>query len=611
MPDRIGLPFGDTADFEAAERGLIDPGDPVVRNDQGEVVWDNGSYSSFLTGDAPGSVHPSLWRQSTLVAKQGLFEVTDGIYQVRGYDLSNLSIIEGDTGVIVIDPLISTETAAAALALYRKHRGDRPVVAVIHTHSHVDHFGGVKGVVSQDDVDEGRVQIIAPEGFVEHAISENVYAGTAMGRRAGYMYGAALPRGPKGGVGAGLGQTTSTGTVTLISPTVTITDTGQELTIDGVRIVFQMAPGTEAPAEMHFYFPDRRALCMAENATHTLHNLLTLRGAVVRDPHMWAHYLTEAIEMFAGQSDVVFASHHWPTWGTENIIAFLTIQRDLYAYLHDQTLRLLNLGYTGPEIAEMIELPPALEQSWATHGYYGSVSHNVKAIYQRYLGWYDGNPARLWQHTPQDKATRYVESMGGADEVVARARTAFEIGDLRWAAELLDHVMFADSDHAEAKALLADVFEQLGFGSENGTWRCEFLSAATELRTGNFGTPTQTVSADIVTHLSPEMLFDALAIQVDGPKAWDLELAIRWVLPDHDAAYRVTVHNGVLTYVKDSDQPAGLTLTAPNLALLALARGDVEAARGSGLITEGDESQLAALFSVLQPGDPSFNIIEP
>jgi alkyl sulfatase BDS1-like metallo-beta-lactamase superfamily hydrolase len=611
MPDRIGLPFGDTADFEAAERGLIDPGDPVVRNDQGEVVWDNGSYSSFLTGDAPGTVHPSLWRQSTLVAKQGLFEVTDGIYQVRGYDLSNLSIIEGDTGVIVIDPLISTETAAAALALYRKHRGDRPVVAVIHTHSHVDHFGGVKGVVSQDDVDEGRVQIIAPEGFVEHAISENVYAGTAMGRRAGYMYGAALPRGPKGGVGAGLGQTTSTGTVTLISPTVTITDTGQELTIDGVRIVFQMAPGTEAPAEMHFYFPDRRALCMAENATHTLHNLLTLRGAVVRDPHMWAHYLTEAIEMFAGQSDVVFASHHWPTWGTENIIAFLTIQRDLYAYLHDQTLRLLNLGYTGPEIAEMIELPPALEQSWATHGYYGSVSHNVKAIYQRYLGWYDGNPARLWQHTPQDKATRYVESMGGADEVVARARTAFEIGDLRWAAELLDHVMFADSDHAEAKALLADVFEQLGFGSENGTWRCEFLSAATELRTGNFGTPTQTVSADIVTHLSPEMLFDALAIQVDGPKAWDLELAIRWVLPDHDAAYRVTVHNGVLTYVKDSDQPAGLTLTAPNLALLALARGDVEAARGSGLITEGDESQLAALFSVLQPGDPSFNIIEP
>ena len=609
-PDLTELPFGDTADFEAVERGLIDRGDPVVRDDKGAVVWDNGSYS-FLAGEAPDTVHPSLWRQSTLVARQGLFEVTDGIYQVRGYDLSNMSIIEGDTGIIVIDPLISAETAAAALALYRKHRGDRPVVAVIHTHSHIDHFGGVKGIVSQDDVDAGRVQIIAPEGFVEHAISENVYAGTAMGRRAGYMYGAALPRGPKGAVGAGLGQTTSSGTVTLIAPTVTITTTGQELTVDGVRTVFQMAPGTEAPAEMHFYFPDRRALCMAENATHTLHNLLTLRGALVRDPHVWAHYLTEAIELFAGQSDVVFASHHWPTWGTENITEFLTIQRDLYAYLHDQTLRLLNQGYTGPEIAEMIELPPALERAWHTHGYYGSVSHDVKAIYQRYMGWYDGNPARLWPHPPQERATRYVEFMGGADEVVAKARHSVEAGDLRWAAEVLDHVVFADPGHAEARHLLADVFEQLGYGSENGTWRCEFLSAAMELRTGNFGTPTAPASADIVSHLSPEMLFDALAIQVNGPKAWDLDLAIRWDLPDHGASYRTTLHNGVLTYVKDSAKPASLTLTVPAAALSALAQGDVAAARRGGLTMNGDQSQLASLFSVLQAGDPDFNIIEP
>ena len=609
-PDLTELPFGDTADFEAVERGLIDRGDPVVRDDKGAVVWDNGSYS-FLAGEAPDTVHPSLWRQSTLVARQGLFEVTDGIYQVRGYDLSNMSIIEGDTGIIVIDPLISAETAAAALALYRKHRGDRPVVAVIHTHSHIDHFGGVKGIVSQDDVDAGRVQIIAPEGFVEHAISENVYAGTAMGRRAGYMYGAALPRGPKGAVGAGLGQTTSSGTVTLIAPTVTITTTGQELTVDGVRTVFQMAPGTEAPAEMHFYFPDRRALCMAENATHTLHNLLTLRGALVRDPHVWAHYLTEAIELFAGQSDVVFASHHWPTWGTENITEFLTIQRDLYAYLHDQTLRLLNQGYTGPEIAEMIELPPALERAWHTHGYYGSVSHDVKAIYQRYMGWYDGNPARLWPHPPQERATRYVEFMGGADEVVAKARHSVEAGDLRWAAEVLDHVVFADPGHAEARQLLADVFEQLGYGSENGTWRCEFLSAAMELRTGNFGTPTAPASADIVSHLSPEMLFDALAIQVNGPKAWDLDLAIRWDLPDHGASYRTTLHNGVLTYVKDSAKPASLTLTVPAAALSALAQGDVAAARRGGLTMNGDQSQLASLFSVLQAGNPDFNIIEP
>jgi len=604
-------PFDDTADFDDADRGFIAAGEPVIRNDRGEVIWDNGSYTSFLTGDAPDTVHPSLWRQSTLVAKQGLFEVTDGIYQVRGFDLSNISFVEGDTGVIIIDPLISTETAAAALALYREHRGDRPVVAVIHTHSHVDHFGGVKGVVSQGDVDAGKVAIIAPEGFVEHAISENVYAGTAMARRAGYMYGAALARGPEGGLGAGLGQTTSTGTITLIDPTVTITTTGHELTVDGVRMVFQMAPGTEAPSEMHFYFPDKRALCMAENATHTLHNLLTLRGALVRDPHVWAHYLTEAIEMFADKSDVVFASHHWPTWGTANIVEFLGVQRDLYAYLHDQTLRLLNRGYTGSEIAEMIEMPPALDAAWHTHGYYGSVSHNVKAIYQRYLGWYDGNPARLWKLPPEDAAKRYVEFMGGADEVVAKARRSVEAGELRWVAEVLDHVVFAEPDHTEAKSLLAEVFEQLGYGSENGTWRCEFLSAATELRTGNFGTPTVTASPDIMSHLSPEMLFDALAVQVDGPQAWDLDLAIGWTLPDHGTAYRMTLHNGVLTYVKNSDKPVGLTLTVPAAALMALAGGDIEAARAAGLKADGDESTLSTLFGVLQPGDPNFHIVLP
>ena len=605
------LPFRDTTDFDNAARGFIAAGESVIRNDAGEVIWDNGSYTDFLTGDAPDTVHPSLWRQSKLCAKQGLFEVTDGIYQIRGYDLSNISFVEGDTGVIVIDPLLCAETAAAALALYREHRGDRPVIAVIHTHSHADHFGGVKGVASQEDVDAGKVQIIAPEGFIEHAISENVYAGTAMNRRAAYMYGAALVRGPRGGVGAGLGQTVSTGNVTLMDPTVTITTTGQELTVDGVRMVFQMAPGTEAPAEMHFYFPDKRALCMAENSTHTLHNLLTLRGALVRDPHIWAHYLTEAIEMFAEKSDVVFTSHHWPTWGTENIVEFLGMQRDLYAYLHDQTLRLMNLGCTGTEIAEMIEMPPALERAWHTHGYYGSVSHNVKAIYQRYLGWYDGSPARLWKLPPEPAAKRYVEFMGGADEVVAKARRSVEAGELRWAAEVLDHVVFAEPNHAAAKSLLADVFEQLGYGSENGTWRCEFLSAATELRTGNFGTPTVTLSPDIVSHLSPEMLFDALAIQVNGPRAWDLDLAIGWNLTDHGVSYRMTLHNGVLTYVKDSDKPVNVTVTVPAAALIALAGGDMAAARAKGLTADGDETQLSSLFGVLQPGDPTFNIVLP
>ena len=365
-----GLPFSGTRDFEDTDGGFIAAQQPcVIKAADGRVVWDNDVYS-FLSGDAPTSVHPSLWRQSTLAAKQGLYEVVEGIYQVRGLDLSNITFVEGDSGVIVIDPLISTEVAAAAVALYREHRdGGRPVVAVIYTHSHVDHFGGVLGVTSQEDVDAGKVSVLAPEGFIEHAVQENVYAGTAMARRATYMYGTLLARGPQGQVGAGLGQTPSTGEVAIIVPTIDIKQTGETHTIDGVEIEFQMAPGTEAPAEMHFYFPRFRALCMAENATHNLHNLLTLRGALVRDPHVWSGYLTEAIDTFAGRADVAFASHHWPTWGQDRIVKFLSLQRDLYAYLHDQTLRLLNQGYTGPEIAEQFQMPPALEKAWHTHGY--------------------------------------------------------------------------------------------------------------------------------------------------------------------------------------------------------------------------------------------------
>jgi alkyl sulfatase BDS1-like metallo-beta-lactamase superfamily hydrolase len=388
------LPFEDRQDFEDARRGFVAALEPGVVRSDGRVVWDNDSYG-FLTGEAPTTVHPSLWRQSSLSAIQGLFEVVPGIYQVRGLDLSNMTIVEGERGVLVIDPLVSAETAAAALALYRQHRGNRPATGLLYTHSHVDHFGGVRGVLSADDMEAGRVPILAPEGFTGHAVSENVYAGTAMARRAGYMYGAALDRGPRGQVGAGLGQTASTGTIGLAPPTVDITTTGQEETVDGIRMVFQMAPGTEAPAEVHIYFPQQRALCMAENATHNLHNILTLRGAVVRDPHAWAGYLTEAVDLFGGDLEVVFASHHWPTWGRERAVEFLLLQRDLYAYLHDQTLRMLNQGLTGMEIAEAMVLPPVLEQAWHARGYYGSVSHNVKAIYQRYMGWYDGNPAHL------------------------------------------------------------------------------------------------------------------------------------------------------------------------------------------------------------------------
>ncbi|WP_038951873.1 alkyl/aryl-sulfatase [Aeromicrobium massiliense] len=608
------LPFSDVRDFHDARRGLVGRRRPnAVTAEDGSTVWDNDTYD-FIAGEAPDTVNPSLWRQSQLVATDGLFEVVPGLYQVRGMDLSNISFVEGETGVIVIDPLISTETAAAALALYREHRGDRPVTGVIYTHSHVDHFGGVKGVTTQDDVDAGRVPVLAPEGFVEHAVSENVYAGTAMGRRAGYMYGAALPRSPHGAVGAGLGQTTSTGTVTLIAPTVEITTTGQEEVVDGVRIVFQMAPDTEAPSEMLFYFPDLKVLCAAEDATHTLHNLLTLRGALVRDPHVWARYLTETIDLFGGEVEVVFASHHWPTWGNAEVVEFLTLQRDLYAYLHDQTLRMLNQGMTGSEIAERIVLPPAMEDSWSARGYYGSVSHDVKAIYQRYMGWFDGNPAHLWEHTPVDKAERYVALGGGADAMVENGRAAFEAGDLRWAAEVLGHVVFAEPEHAGARALLADTLEQLGYGAENGTWRNFFLSGAYELRNGSFGTPTVTASPDMVAQLSPAMLFDALAVQVDGPAAWDERLNVDVVLTDTDERYRLRLSHGALTY-SDRPQPdeADATLTTTRRTLPALAAGAPTPDRlsAAGIEVSGDESVLARLTAVLDPGDPDFAIVTP
>ena len=607
------LPFSDIADVEAARRGFVGSLSPaVVRDADGKVVWDMDSYA-FLDGDAPVSVNPSLWRQSRLLTQHGLFEVVPGIYQVRGFDLSVMTVVEGERGVIVIDPLISTETAAAALALYRTHRGDRPVTGVIYTHSHVDHFGGVKGVTTQEDVDAGRVPVLAPEHFVEHAISENVYAGTAMARRAGYMYGAALDRGPLGQVGAGLAQTTSTGTVTLIHPTLDITTTGQEEVVDGVRMIFQMTPNSEAPAEMHFYFPDFRALCLAENATRTLHNVLTIRGALVRDAHAWSCYLTEAIDLFADKSDVAFASHHWPTWGTPEVREYMSLQRDLYGYLHDQTLRMMNAGMVGSEIAEAIVMPPALENAWHTRGYYGSVSHNVKAIYQRYMGWYDANPANLWQHPPVERATRYVAAMGGVDAVVAEARRAFGAGDYRWAAEVASHAVFAEPDHAAARDVLADTLEQLGFGSENGTWRCAYLSGAHELRHGAFGTPATAVSPDLLASLSPTQLFDALAVRVNGPRAWDERIELDVDLAD-GVLYRVRLANGVLSYsTTPQSVPADLVVRMPRAALPALLGAQLgpQALSDLGVQLEGDAGALGRLMAALDAPDPGFAIVTP
>ncbi|MFD0364483.1 alkyl/aryl-sulfatase [Nocardia sp. GCM10030253] len=611
-------PFADTADLADVDRGFIAALEPgVVTAPDGTVVWDNDSYG-FLREPCPASVNPSLWRQSGLVVRQGLYEVTEGIYQIRGLDLSNMTLIEGDTGVIVIDPLISAETAAAGLALYRKHRGDRPVTGLIYTHSHIDHFGGSMGVTTTEDVSAGRCPVLAPAGFLEHAVAENVYAGTAMARRAAYMYGAALPRGPLGQVGGGLGQTTSLGTVTLIPPTVDITATGQEETVDGVRIVFQITPGTEAPAEMNFYFPDHRALCMAENATHTLHNLLTLRGALVRDPHVWAKYLTEAINLFARDSDVVFASHHWPTWDTERIVEFLALQRDLYGYLHDQTLRLLNQGYVGNEIAEMITLPPAIENVWHTRGYYGSVSHNIKAIYQRYMGWFDGNPAHLWEHPPVESAKRHVEFMGGVDEVLRKAQTFYDAGDYRWVAQVVNYVIFADPTNEAAKILQASTFEQLGYGAENATWRNFYLSGAHELRNGSFGTPTKTNASTMLAALTVEQIFDAMALRVDGPKAWNQRVVIDWHISDETRIHRLELRNGLLTHydlpsgVTMPDPDASFTLSRATLIRVLLAGEDFGAAVAARNIAfGGDPIKLADLVGVFDNPDPDFAIVTP
>jgi len=586
-------------DFVNVDRGFIAALEPgVIKTPDGRAVWDSDAYA-FLSAECPDTANPSLWRQGRLCARQGLYEVTEGIYQVRGLDISNMTLTEGDRGVIVIDPLICVETAAAALGLYRAHRGDRPVTGVIYTHSHGDHFGGVAGVT------DGDVPILAPVGFMEHAVSENVYAGTAMTRRAMYMYGATLPPGPAVQIGMGLGIAASTGTVSLFPPSVDITRTGQEETVDGVRMVFQLTPGTEAPAEMNFFFPQRRALCMAENASHTLHNILTLRGAVVRDARIWSRYLSEAISLFGAETDVVFASHHWPTWGNSTILRYLSEQRDVYAYLHDQTLRMLNQGHTGVEIAEMIQLPPVLEQAWHARGYYGSVSHNVKAIYQRYLGWFDGNPASFWQHPPVETAKRYVACFGGVEQVVAKAHDFVESGDMRFAVQLLQHAVFADPDDDAAKQLLAQVYERLGHSAGNGTWRNFYLTGAQELRTGITVTPVD-LGTGMAAALSIEQIFDTVAIRVNAPAAWQETITIDWVL--EDGPYRTTLRHGVLIHhpAGDSAQP-DLTLRLTKTQLLGLLAGQGL----NGISHEGDPDALKRLLSHLDSPDPNFAIVTP
>ncbi|MBY8046622.1 MBL fold metallo-hydrolase [Vibrio fluvialis] len=612
------LPFSDKKDFENAQKGLIAKQDVVtIKNDKGDVVWDLEQYKQYITlnNPAPDSVNPSLWRNAQLNMINGLFEVTDGIYQVRGYDLSNITFIKGNTGWIVFDPLISQETAKAALDFVNEKLGKRPVVAVVYSHSHIDHFGGVRGIVDEKDVKAGKVKIIASHGFTEHAVSENVIAGNAMGRRAIFMYGALLPRNEFGGVNGGLGQTTSTGIATLIEPTDIIEKTGDEMTVDGVRMVFQYTPGTEAPTEMNTWFPDKKALWMAENSTNTMHNILTLRGAQVRDALKWSGYLQETIERWGGDVKVKFQSHHWPMWGNADIVEYFKKQRDIYKYTHDQTVRLMNQGYTGEEISEIIKLPKTLENNWSTRGYYGTLRHNSRAVYQRYMGWYDGNPSDLNNLPPTNAAVKYVEYMGGESAAIQKAQADFDKGNYRWVAEVLKHVVFANPQSKKGKELLADAYEQLGYQSESGPWRSVYLQGAYELRNG---TPSaggvQTASPDIIKNMPPEMLFDYLAVRILPEKAEGKKFAINLNFTDLDEKYTLYLEDSVLIHTKkQSDKPnVTLTLTKSVLDDVQLGNVTLEKAIANGDIQlKGDKEVFKDFVGMLDRFNFWFNIVTP
>jgi alkyl sulfatase BDS1-like metallo-beta-lactamase superfamily hydrolase len=612
------LPFGDKEDFESATRGFVGKPDTLtIKDAKGNVVWDLESYKTYIGADkpAPDTVNPSLWRNAQLNMQHGLFKVTDKIYQVRGYDLSNITFVQGNTGWIVFDPLISTETAKAAYELVTKHLGEKPVVAVVYSHSHVDHYGGVRGIVDEKDVKAKKVRIVAPEHFMEHSISENVIAGNVMSRRAIYMYGAMLPRSPEGGVNGGLGQTTSVGTATLIEPTDIIRKTGQELTIDGVKMVFQMTPGTEAPAEMNTWFPQLKAMWMAENTTNTMHNILTLRGAQVRDALKWAGFLNETIELYGQGVESKFQSHHWPMWGNAKIVDYWKKQRDLYKYIHDQSVNLMNKGYTGTEIADMITLPPELDQFWPNRGYYGTLRHNSRAVYQRYMGWYDANPSTLDQLPPEPVAKKYVEYMGGETEALKKARADFDKGEYRWVAEAVKHVVFANPNNADAKNLLADTYEQLGYQAESGPWRSVYLQGAFELRNGvPKAGGISTASPDTIRAMTPEMLFDYFAVRLNGPKAAGKKIGLNMNFTDLKKQYSLVVENAVLNHFKKPlDKPdAKITLSKATLDSIQLKETTIEQAITAGeLKIEGKKEAFTEFLGLLDTFPFWFNIVTP
>jgi len=604
----------DRRDFEDASRGFIATReDTVIRNAAGEPLYDLSSYD-LLKADAPPTVNPSLWRHAGILTMHGLFTVAEGIYQVRGFDVATVSFIDAGTGWIVVDPLTTVEAARAAFELVTEHLGSKPVLAVIYSHSHGDHYGGVLGVTTAEAAKSGAVQIIAPDGFLEHAVSENIIAGPAMGRRARFQFGLTLPRGAEGELTSGLGPRLARGTGSLRAPTREIDRTGETLKIGDIELIFQLTPGTEAPAEMNFYLPAHKALFMAENANLTMHNLLPARGALVRDAKAWADYLTESIRLYADKSDVLFAAHGIPRFGRESLRSFLELHRDAYKYLHDQSVHLMNLGYTSAEIAERLRLPEPLAKQWFNRGYYGTLNHNSKAVYQRYMGWYDGNPAHLHPLPPEDAAVRYVEAMGGQAAVRARAQEAIDAGEYRWAATLLDHAVFADPDDAAARELLARAYTQMGYQSEAGTWRNIYLTGAQELRDGVAPSPALSFNPTVLAATPTRMLLDFLAVRINAERALERPFSLRVELTDFNESHLLTVRNGVLIHEQGVADAADATvrLARPALLMTLFAGAPVAPLIEQGaIVIEGDPALYGRLASLVDPLDPNFPIVTP
>ncbi len=613
------LDFGDQADFKDADRGFIATiADGCVRNADGKPVFNQGDYEFLADEAAPLTVNPSLWRLARLNRRHGLFQVSPRIFQVRGLDLANLTFIEGNSGVIVIDCGTVVESARAAKALFYAHRPAKPIIAVIYSHSHVDHYGGVRGLIDDEQVQRGDVQVIAPDGFMAAAVAENLLAGVPMRRRAMFQFGATLAPGPRSHVDSGLGRGGSRGALSLIAPTLTITQARERHVIDGVEIVFQLTPNAEAPAEMNFFLPGERALNLAENACQVMHNLCPLRGAKTRDSLAWSKYLDEALNEFVPYCEVSFAQHHWPVWGQARIARFLGEQRDLYRYIHDQTLRLMSHGHTPREIAEELMMPNELSKRWHARGYYGAVAHNVRAVYAHYMGPYDGNPATLHPLPPAAGGTRYVEYMGGADTLLARAQADFDRGNYRWVVEVLNHLIFAEPQNLQARALAADAMEQLGYQSESATWRNSYLLGARELRDGpprSAQATTAIIAAEVVAAVPLEMFLDVLAIRVNGPKAQDMKLRFDWTLTDDGSCRKVTLVNGVLNHSVGShgeSAQASVHLSRGQLATIARKGLTLHQAGDQGLIEiRGDAALFTAFLQVLDSFKPMFAVLEP